>query len=141
MLTAKPTPEFTPVVEKIWVLIPITRPSASTSGPPELPGLMAASVCTMSTPSTTRSTPLTMPAVTDCSSPKGLPSATASCPTRSSAPRASSATGRSVRFSTLTTATSLSRWAPTTNPTTRRPSAKRTSTLKAPSTTWAAVRM
>ena len=30
---------------KIAELIPITRPFASTSGPPELPGLTAASVC------------------------------------------------------------------------------------------------
>ena len=28
----------------IWELIPITSPSASISGPPELPGLIAASV-------------------------------------------------------------------------------------------------
>ena len=42
--TAKPTPS--PPPERDWIcwLIPITRPSAPTSGPPELPGLIAASV-------------------------------------------------------------------------------------------------
>ena len=42
--TAKPTPALAP--DCVWIcwLSPITRPRASTSGPPELPGLMAASV-------------------------------------------------------------------------------------------------
>jgi hypothetical protein len=43
--TAKPTPSLAPERLKIETLIPITRPSRSTRGPPELPGLMAASVC------------------------------------------------------------------------------------------------
>ena len=41
---AKPTPEDDPEREKIAVFMPITSPSMSTSGPPELPGLIAASV-------------------------------------------------------------------------------------------------
>lgn len=41
---ANPMPPFMPVRERMAVLMPMTRPSASTSGPPELPGLMAASV-------------------------------------------------------------------------------------------------
>ena len=42
--TAKPTPLDWREEEAIWELTPITRPSASSSGPPELPGLIAASV-------------------------------------------------------------------------------------------------
>ena len=43
--TAKPMPTLPPPSgDSIWELIPITRPSPSSSGPPELPGLIAASV-------------------------------------------------------------------------------------------------
>ena len=41
---AKPTPWLPPERLKMAVLMPISRPSMSTSAPPELPGLMAASV-------------------------------------------------------------------------------------------------
>ena len=41
---ANPTPAYTPVAENIAVFIPITCPSIFNSGPPELPGLIAASV-------------------------------------------------------------------------------------------------
>jgi hypothetical protein len=41
---AKPTPTEPPEREKIAVLMPTRRPVRSTSAPPELPGLMAASV-------------------------------------------------------------------------------------------------
>ena len=41
---AKPMPCEPPLCEKIAVLMPTSRPSMSTSAPPELPGLMAASV-------------------------------------------------------------------------------------------------
>ena len=41
---AKPTPSLPPDCETIDVLTPITSPLALNSGPPELPGLMAASV-------------------------------------------------------------------------------------------------
>ena len=46
MLTgiAKPMPCEPPEREKIAVLTPISRPARSTSAPPELPGLIAASV-------------------------------------------------------------------------------------------------
>ena len=37
-------PTLPPVVEKIALLMPITLPSMSNSGPPELPRLMLASV-------------------------------------------------------------------------------------------------
>jgi len=38
------TPSVGPVFVAIWALTPMTRPLASSSGPPELPGLIAASV-------------------------------------------------------------------------------------------------
>ena len=41
---AKPMPCEPPLREKIAVLMPASFPSMSTSAPPELPGLMAASV-------------------------------------------------------------------------------------------------
>jgi hypothetical protein len=41
---AKPTPADVPVAVKIAVLTPMTAPRESSSGPPELPGLIAASV-------------------------------------------------------------------------------------------------
>jgi len=40
----KPTPELVPVVLAMAALTPITSPSRLGSGPPELPGLMDASV-------------------------------------------------------------------------------------------------
>ena len=71
---------------------PTTRPVRSTSGPPELPGLIAASVCTalmydesepVSLVVTGRFSALTMPAVTVELSPSGEPNATTWSPTRS----------------------------------------------------------
>ena len=41
---AKPTPAFEPELVWIWSLRPSRCPLASSSGPPELPGLIAASV-------------------------------------------------------------------------------------------------
>jgi hypothetical protein len=41
---AKPSPSLPPLREMIEALIPMTSPSALTSAPPELPGLIAASV-------------------------------------------------------------------------------------------------
>ena len=63
------------------VLIPITRPELSRSGPPELPGLIAASVWIrppgarrLSEKLFGRFSALTMPRVTEnCSDPNGLP--------------------------------------------------------------------
>ena len=40
----KPTPEFVPVLVRMELLTPMTSPARLSSGPPELPGLMAASV-------------------------------------------------------------------------------------------------
>jgi hypothetical protein len=41
---ANPTPADSPVDENIAVFIPMTSPLRSRSGPPELPGLIGASV-------------------------------------------------------------------------------------------------
>ena len=68
------------------MLIPITFASASTSGPPELPGLIGASVwirpvSVVLPMGRLRSSPLMMPEVTDAEKPNGLPSAIAVSPT------------------------------------------------------------
>ena len=67
------------------VLMPMTSPLMFSSGPPLLPGLMAASVCRKcwNWRASGRSRPLAlmMPAVTVASSPKGEPMATAQSPT------------------------------------------------------------
>src|SRR5688572_5363757 len=88
-----------PPVVAIALLTPTTWPRRLTSGPPELPGLMAASVCTAlmydgSEPDspvvTGRLRALTMPDVTVELSPSGDPNATTGSPTLSRAldPRA-----------------------------------------------------
>ena len=83
-----------PLGEKMELFTPITSPAALTSGPPEFPGLIAASVWIMSTytpdPSLSaarlRPVPLTTPAVTLGSelarrNPYGFPIAIAHSPT------------------------------------------------------------
>jgi hypothetical protein len=60
-------------------LMPTISPRVLISGPPELPWLMGASVWMKrrrSLPPSPRSVALTMPAVTVCPSPNGLPIAT-----------------------------------------------------------------
>ena len=79
----------TPGTRAIALLTPITRPRLSTSGPPELPGLIAASVWIAlmnagSSPSpaeTGRLRALTMPVVTVPRRPSGAPMATTGSPT------------------------------------------------------------
>ncbi len=70
------------------MLIPTTRPRASASAPPELPGFSAASVWITSSITrpadplrvgSARPSALTTPAVTEPASPSGLPTATTSC--------------------------------------------------------------
>ncbi len=86
---AKPMPTLPlpPPPVSIWELIPITLPEASISGPPELPGLIAASVwITLEIEKPLgawiwRCSAETMPLVTVRSSPKGLPIATTGSPT------------------------------------------------------------
>ena len=67
--------------------MPTSRPAVSTSAPPELPWLMGASVCRKSSklPSPTpvaRPLALTMPIVTVWPTPRGLPNASTTSPTR-----------------------------------------------------------
>src|SRR6185369_6592004 len=87
--TAKPMPtlpEDMPLVA-ICELTPMTLPPSSSSGPPELPGLIAASVWMTSSiwkplgACSVRPRLETMPSVTVRSSPKGLPMAIATSPT------------------------------------------------------------
>ena len=81
--TAKPTPELEPLPDLICELTPITRPLPSSSGPPELPGLIAASVWIASAigkplgASIVRPSAETMPVVTVPSRPNGEPIAIA----------------------------------------------------------------
>src|SRR5664280_573824 len=80
----------------IIVLMPTTRPLTSTSGPPELPGLIGASVCTyasMSSGWSWRATALITPIVTVFPRPRGEPNANTSSPclSWSESPRASAA--------------------------------------------------
>ena len=68
---ANPTPSLPPDIDAMAVLMPITLASASASGPPELPGLIGASVWMrpVSRPtgvSSSLSRPEMIPAVTDC---------------------------------------------------------------------------
>jgi len=96
------------------VLTPIKRPALSRSGPPELPGLMAASVWITSwmvrpvTAVISRPSALTIPVVKVWSSPKGLPMAKTFCPTNRSldSPRA---IGRSLSAGALICKTARSR--------------------------------
>jgi hypothetical protein len=77
--------------------MPITRPCESSSGPPELPGLMRASVWMSWSSVEPRSERLSAeitPVVTVRSKPSGLPMATAVCPTTS---RSESPIGRAGR--------------------------------------------
>jgi hypothetical protein len=101
------------------VFTPITRPRASSSGPPELPGLIAASVCTTrftrdpSGASMLRRTEETTPSVSVRSSPSGLPIASAVSPTRT-ARELPSGSGRSFpRGLIFRSARSLERSRPT----------------------------
>ena len=132
----------------IWELMPITRPAASMSGPPELPGLMDASVwITFGIwkplgASILRATAETMPVVTVRVKPNGLPIATTGSPT-SAEPESPSGTGTafpSRSGSTLSTARSVSGSRPFTSASTGSWfSSKLTVTSFDPSTTWALV--
>jgi hypothetical protein len=132
----------------IWELMPMTRPRASSSGPPELPGLIGASVwmtLSISKPSgarISRSRPETMPEVAVCSSPKGEPMATASWPTstRSESAKGSGRSAGASSGSTRRTARSEERSEPTTCASTAGPSPSNwTCTRRALPTTWAFV--
>ena len=107
------------------VLIPIRWPCTSTSAPPELPGLMAASVCmkfsNVLIPSWERPRALTMPLVTVWPTPNGFPMASTTSPTSSKSELPSVITGRPLR-SIFSTARSVSGSVPITWARTLRPS-------------------
>jgi hypothetical protein len=77
------SPADAPDVDKIAVFMPITAPDESSKGPPELPGLIAASVCIMLYigfllgDATCLPNPLTIPVVNVWSKPNGFPIAMA----------------------------------------------------------------
>ncbi len=85
--TANPIPTFPPDSLKIAVFMPIISPREFNSGPPELPGLIAASVwmtpaiCSPEGDCSGRSSALMMPVVSVWSRPNGLPIASTFCPT------------------------------------------------------------
>ena len=130
-------------------LIPTTSPSTFINGPPELPGLMLASVCKKLkypvgsrpfTSSFVRPFAERMPAETVCERPNGLPTATTQSPTsiKSESPR-----GREGKFrsSTCKTAMSVCLSFPTTFACSSRPSTNPTVTSVASSMTWLFVSM
>ena len=122
--TANPSPSLPPDCVLICSLIPMTLPRESNSGPPELPGLMAASVWMPPVivlpfgDCISRSVAETTPVVSVKSSPSGLPMATTCSPTLT-AEESPIRTGRSSPVwlvSTLMRATSVDSSAPTTVP-------------------------
>ena len=121
--------------------MPITSPADDTSGPPELPGLSAASVwmtSPISRPLSARSerpTALTMPAVTVDSKPRGLPMAIAIWPGRTVLELPSLADGKVSLVSALSTARSVSGSRPMARAANERPSAVERRMSLAPSTT------
>jgi hypothetical protein len=138
-------PALAPEGLKIAVFTPIRRPALSSRGPPELPGLIAASVWTSpsiaspaSPPGSSRSRAETMPVVSVQSRPKGLPMAKTFWPTRRSAllPTGSGGGGRPAPTPIRSTARSCAGLAPTSAAAKARPSASRTVAPEAPARTW-----
>jgi hypothetical protein len=141
--TASPKP-----IPATAVLTPTTFPLPSERAPPEFPGLRAASVwITFSMIRTVlrfrvgrpRPRALITPAVTDPVKPRGLPTATTSCPTLSVSASPSSACGRSPA-PTRTTARSERGSAPITCHSSSRPSTSDAEPPADPETTCAEVR-
>ena len=125
------------------VFIPITCPLMSASGPPELPGLIAASVWI--NPSKMNSAqgigrpnaPITpSEAVDPPGSPRVLPIASANCPTFSESESPRVAAGRFETLRALIRAMSVAGSVPATSPSKLRPSLRWIWTLEAPSMTW-----
>ena len=118
--------------------MPTSRPSPSTSAPPELPGLIAASVwmkfSIVDSPSWLRSSALTMPEVTVSPTLNGLPMASTGSPTDRCRMSPNGITGR-LSSDTFSSARSESASVPTTLALAERPSDSVTSMSSAPSTT------
>ena len=113
-------PTLPPLWLSIWELMPITWPSPLISGPPELPGLIAASVWITSEIEKPlgawiwRWSAETMPLVTVRSRAKGLPMATTGSPTCTLAESPSGSGLAPSVLSTLRRAMSLEGSEPTT---------------------------
>src|SRR4051794_39030958 len=129
------------------VLIPTTWPAALTSGPPELPGLMAASVCRRPdsvsvSVEIVRSLAETIPSVTVGLLPRSraLPMASTSSPTCSVEVSASASGVAPCTSAIFRTATSCVGSVPTTVASSVVPSENVTVIEEAPSTTWLFVR-
>jgi hypothetical protein len=129
------------------VLMPMTLPSMLRSGPPELPGLMEASVWMKSVKvrpasfdGTDRPSAETTPVVTVPLRPNGLPTATTVSPIMRSDDVPMFAAARPVAL-TRRTATSLSGSTPISVAGSCEPSLKLTVIRDAPSTTWLFVTM
>ena len=112
--TAKPTPSAPPESLRICALIPITRPRASKSGPPEFPCVIGASVWIASTTlydevsdEIERWIAETTPTAIESSLPNGLPIAATGSPgrTRDESP-SGTVTSRCAAGSTWSSATS-----------------------------------
>ncbi|MNT30923.1 hypothetical protein D3C72_1667400 [compost metagenome] len=121
------------------VLMPTRLPFTSTSAPPELPGLMAASVwmkfSKVLMPSSLLPSALMMPLVTVWPTPKGLPMASTWSPTSTDSELPSTITG-SLSSVILRMARSVSGSVPITWALDLRPSVRVTSMSSAASTTW-----
>ncbi len=121
------------------LLTPIRLPAVSTSAPPELPGLIAASVWMKSSkrlmPRWLRPSALTMPIVTVLPNPNGLPIASTMSPTWTVSTLPSVIAGR-LSPSVFSTARSDSGSVPRMRAFSRRPSASTTWMSSAPSITW-----
>ena len=142
---AKPIPWAPPMIA---VATPIMSPSTLTRGPPELPGLMEASVWMKSvyvrsfSPRTLRPRADTTPAVTVLDSPNGLPMATMVSPIIRSDEEPNRIAGRGAPgFRTRRTARSLSASDPTTSHSSSRPDRVIAVIFDAPETTCSLVRM
>ncbi len=131
-----------PVSSILDVLTPITSPSLLTSGPPLLPGLIAASVCHTSTPSIFLAEEM-MPRVTvkllPIVSASGKPSASTSSPTLTPSGLPTLMAPRRRAPSICTKARSAPKSRSNTSPSKRRPPVSQTSTLLALPTTCAFV--
>ena len=132
-------PAMLPRGLKLAVLMPISSPLRLTSAPPELPGLIEASVWMKfwkpSPRRPLRPTADTMPEVTVWPMPNGLPTATTKSPTLSVL---ESASASALRFCAgiFITAMSVSGSEPTKSAFSVRPSASVIETSSAPSITW-----
>ena len=122
MGTANPMPRLLGRSLTIAVLMPMTSPRRFSRGPPELPGLMAASVwmTRWGLPGTWRNglpTALTTPTVTVCPRSKGLPMAITQSPGRiwSESPNVATGSGKSGRSVSSRRALSVRRSRPTTS--------------------------